>query len=112
MPTPRAPGSFRLSHPATHRAARRGEEAFSLFGGARAQRIIASIQADIGEGGRARVRQILASPRELYRIELERPDMSYLRITVLDRDALESLLEVTPEPVLRERFSFPSPLPD
>ena len=58
----------------------------------RAQRIraiINSIQRDLDEGGRAHVRQIMKGP-ELYRIELERPDWSYHRTTILDRDTLHS----------------------
>ena len=55
----------------------------------RVRRILASIQRDVDEGGTARVRQILRNPQELYRIEVERPDMSYLRTTVLGRDALQ-----------------------
>jgi hypothetical protein len=75
----------------------------------RQRRILASIQKDVDEGGTARVRQILRTPQELYRIEVERPDMSYLRTTVLGREALTALLEETPEAVLRERFIFRSP---
>ena len=75
----------------------------------RVRRILASIQRDVDEGGTARVRQILRNPQELYRIEVERPDMSYLRTTVLGRDALTALLEDTPEDLLRERFIFRSP---
>src|SRR5262245_33135608 len=75
----------------------------------RVRRILASIQRDVDEGGTARVRQIVRGPQELYRIEVERPDMSYLRTTVLGREALTALLEDTPESVLRERFIFRSP---
>ena len=35
---------------------------------------------------------MLKSPREIYRLELEVPDLGYQRITLLDRDALEDLL--------------------
>jgi hypothetical protein len=75
----------------------------------RVRRILASIQRDVDEGGTARVRQILGVPNELFRIEVERPDMSYLRTTVLGREALTALLEETPENLLRERFIFRSP---
>src|SRR5215831_3117305 len=50
----------------------------------RVRAIIRSIQRDLDEGGRACVRQIMKGP-ELFRIELERPDWSYLRTTILDR---------------------------
>ena len=58
------------------------------------------------EGGRAHVRQILRGPVELYRIELERPEMSYQRTTIVDRATLELLLEETPEETLRSGFRF------
>ncbi len=74
----------------------------------RIRAILASIQRDVDEGGRARVRQILTGPLELYRLELERPDMSYQRITILDRDSLTALLEQTPEETVRTSFSFPA----
>ena len=54
----------------------------------RIRRILTSIQNDVSEGGRAYVRQILRGPLELYRIELERPDMSYQRTTILDREGV------------------------
>jgi hypothetical protein len=75
----------------------------------RMRRILASIARDVDEGGTARVRQILRVPHELYRIEVERPDMSYVRTTVLGREALTVLLEETPENLLRERFIFRAP---
>lgn len=73
----------------------------------RVRAIIASIQEDVGMGGTATVRMIIDSPEaELFRIELDRPDMAYQRTTILTRDALETLLEETPEHLLRERFTF------
>ncbi len=72
----------------------------------RIRRIITSIQRDVDEGGRAHVRQILRGPLELYRIELERPEMSYQRTTIVDRATLEMLLEETPEETLRSGFRF------
>jgi len=76
------------------------------WGGRRARRILASIQKDIVSGGTARVRQILSSPEEIYRIEVEVPDMSYVRTTLMGREALTTLLEETPEDLLRDRFVF------
>jgi hypothetical protein len=70
----------------------------------RIARILDSIQQDLDNGGTASIRQILRSPRELYRLELELPDMSYQRTTILDRDALFALLERTPEQSIRERL--------
>jgi len=99
----RIPGSFRH---ASH------ERTFELYvdpigrSERRVGRILASIQQDIAEGCTALVRQILCQPRELYRLELERPDLAYQRITILDRDTLTTLLEQTSEETLRERFTF------
>jgi hypothetical protein len=68
-----------------------------LGGGApRLQRILSSLRNEIIEGGGAaniRVRQIFREPREIFRLELELPELGYQRITLLDRDALEELLE-------------------
>ena len=63
----------------------------------RAQRIVESLSEEIREGGEAvtlRVRRIFSSPREVFRLELDRPDIGYQRTTLLGREALESLLEV------------------
>jgi len=63
----------------------------------RAQRIVESICDEIRDGGEdvtLRVRRIFSNPREVFRVELDRPDLGYQRITLLGRDALESLLEV------------------
>jgi hypothetical protein len=62
----------------------------------RARRILESIRNEIVEGGAGqslRIRQIFRSPREIYRLELELPQLGYQRTTLLDRDALEELLE-------------------
>jgi hypothetical protein len=74
--------------------------------GPRLRRILSSIQQDVDAGGTARVRQITSAPFALYRVEVERPDMSYVRTTVMGSDALTALLEDTPEEVLRDRFVF------
>lgn len=63
----------------------------------RTERIVESLCDEIREGGDAvslRVRRIFSSPREIFRIELDRPDLGYQRTTLLGREALESLLEV------------------
>ena len=106
MPMGRIPGSFRHAHQA------RGLELFVDPVdpmGRRVGRILASIQQDLDEGCTALVRQILRGPRELYRLEIERPDMAYQRTTILDRDTLTALLEQTSEESLRERFTFREP---
>jgi len=103
MAMARVPGSFRIAHQA---------RTFELYTdpldhhNRRIGRIIASIQQDIDEGSTAYVRQILREPRELYRLELERPDIAYQRITILDRDTLEALLEQTPEETVRKRLKI------
>jgi hypothetical protein len=71
----------------------------------RIRNIIQSIRRDLDEGGRAYVRQIMKGP-ELFRIELERPDWSYNRTTILDRETLRSLLEATPEATVRSSMRF------
>lgn len=62
----------------------------------RVQRILDSLREEIVDGEptpHLRIRQVFCSPREIYRLELARPDLGYLRTTFLDRDALEELLE-------------------
>jgi hypothetical protein len=103
MRNARIPGSFKLSN---QRRPFIDDDPWDVVTGPRVRKIIASIQSDIGEGGRCRVRQILKNPRELYRLELERPDMSYERTTILDRDALTELLETLPEDTVRDSFLF------
>lgn len=59
----------------------------------RSRRILESLRSEIVEGGgQLRIRQVFETPREIYRIEIELPEMGYQRTTLLDRDALESLL--------------------
>ena len=62
----------------------------------RLQRILDSLRNEIiegGDGANIRVRQIFREPREIYRLELELPELGYQRTTLLDRAALEELLE-------------------
>ena len=54
------------------------------------------MRAEILEGGggsNLRIRQVFRTPREIYRLELELPELGYQRTTLLDREALEELLE-------------------
>jgi hypothetical protein len=63
--------------------------------GDRSHRIVDSLRTQILEGDedqRLRIRQVFENPREIYRIEIERPEQGYQRTTLLDRDALEDLL--------------------
>lgn len=62
----------------------------------RTQRIVDSLREEIREGGEQsslRIRRVFSTPREIYRLELERPDLGYQRTTLLGREALETLLE-------------------
>jgi len=62
----------------------------------RAQRIIDSISDEIRDGGEQsalRIRRVFREPREIFRVEVERPDLGYQRTTLLGREALEALLE-------------------
>ncbi len=68
----------------------------------RVSRILASLRDEILEGasgGHLRIRQVFESPREVYRLELELPELGYQRTTFLEREALEELLE---EDAIRE----------
>jgi len=61
----------------------------------RSQRILESLRNEIVESGgqSLRIRQVFRSPREVYRLELELPELGYQRTTLLGREALEELLE-------------------
>ena len=62
----------------------------------RTSRIVASIGDEIRGGGERsslRIRRVFSAPREIFRVELERPDLGYQRTTLLGREALEALLE-------------------
>jgi len=62
----------------------------------RCQRIVDSLRLQILTGGPdqcLRIRQIFENPREIFRVEIQEPELSYNRTTLLDRDALEDLLE-------------------
>lgn len=106
----RPPGAFKIAHRARRvrkrceTAPARGAENVDveacvgplLAGDARSQRILKSLCDEIAEGGpdaHLRIRQVFSSPREVFRLELERPDLGYQRTTLLDRDALEQLME-------------------
>jgi hypothetical protein len=60
----------------------------------RIERIVESLRAEIIEGnGGVRIRRIFENPREIFRLELELPELGYQRTTLLDREALDALLE-------------------
>ena len=61
----------------------------------REMRIVESVRSQILSGGddqQFRIRQVFDGSRDIYRIEIEVPEMSYQRTTLLDGDALEELL--------------------
>lgn len=59
----------------------------------RIERIVESLRSEILEGnGGVRIRRIFENPREVFRLELELPELGYQRTTLLDRDALDALL--------------------
>ena len=101
------PGSYRIisrarsADPLLHPALRTAR---------RVQRILDSLRAEICGEDRCptvRVRQVFSTPREIFRLELEDPDLGYQRTTLLDRDALEELLEWDE---VRERVDGAPPL--
>ena len=62
----------------------------------RMRRLLDSLRSEIlegGDGANLRIRRVFSKPQEIYRLELDRPEFGYQRTTLLDRDALESLLE-------------------
>ena len=86
------PGSYKLLG---HRRAADPLGPMRLAG--RAQRIIDSLLHQITsseEEQSLRIRQVFQDPIAIYRLEIEVPAMNYQRITLLDGDALEELLEV------------------
>ncbi len=100
----RPPGSFkiahrtRLGHDATARKTATDPYLDSLLSDDfRSQRILESLRSEIleaGGGRNLRIRRVFRTPREIYRLELALPELGYQRTTLLDRDALEELLEV------------------
>lgn len=102
------PGSFKIARGSRRIAGRLGgrlpsrNQAFDdyvdqlAFCDLRVQRIVDSLRREITGGGperSLRIRQVFQTPREIYRVELDVPGMSYQRTTLLDREALEELLE-------------------
>ncbi len=95
----RPPGSFKLiGHHGSRRertSSTSGEFDSYPLGTGREMRILESLRNQIVEGGDdqfLRIRRVFDGPREIYRIEIEVPDRSYLRTTLLDGDALAELL--------------------
>ncbi len=97
----RPPGAYKIR---TRSAQERGGESSNApFGSledfpgsdCRTQRVIESLRHEIATGGAhslLRIRMVFENPREIYRVEIERPELGYHRTTLLERDALEELL--------------------
>jgi hypothetical protein len=85
--------------PGTYKIASRNR-AFDAFldpevrGARRVRRILQSLRDEILEGAvdGLRIRRVFSAPREIFRLEIELPELGYQRTTLLDRDALEELL--------------------
>jgi len=59
----------------------------------RARRILDSLRNQIlQDSDGLRIRRIFTSPREVFRLEIDVPEMGYQRTTLLDREALDELL--------------------
>lgn len=58
----------------------------------RVQRLVESLRGEIQDDATTvRARRIFAEPRELFRLEIENPEMGYHRTTVLERPVLDAL---------------------
>ena len=64
-------------------------------GESRVRRTLDSLREQIrqAEATNLRIRQIFQNPREIFRVDLDLPEANGQRTTLLDRDALEDLLE-------------------
>ena len=94
-------GTYKLSY--RNRVSDEQEFAMSCLNLGREQRIVDSLRLQILDGGpdqSLRLRQIFSTPREIYRLEIREPEVGYSRVTLLDEDALEDLLETE---AVRER---------
>jgi hypothetical protein len=106
----KAHGTYKLIHRARRRcftrapakqearATSRAEELLSRVteSDSRAHRIVDSLRRQMSDGEEeieVRVRRVFSSPRSIYRLELSVPELGYQRITLLEEDALEELLE-------------------
>jgi len=88
----RPPGSYKIA------SRQRSYEDFAepeLRSERRARKLIDSLRTQIVEGEHGlRIRRVFTTPREVFRLELELPELGYQRTTLLDRDTLEELLAI------------------
>jgi len=90
----RPPGSYKLF--SRNRTIGTPLESFARWQG-RTQRIIDSLRAQISgaaPGATLRIREVFRTPRQIFRVELDIPEFGCQRTTLLDRDALEELLDL------------------
>ena len=73
----------------------------------RVRGVLDSLHRDIRAGSRVRVRQIIEGPVDVFRLESERSDLTCRRTTLLDREALEMLLEEVGTAAVERAFDFP-----
>jgi len=99
-PTMKPHGTYKLSYRRRAEPAEAPEAGLPFdpiaIGLGRCQRIVDSLRFQILHGGpeqSLRIRQIFSGPREIFRVEISEPDLRCSRTTLLDRDALEDLLE-------------------
>jgi hypothetical protein len=94
----RRPNTHGLSHHPASQRARYDPLGDPVLGGSpRLLRLLDSLRDQIvssGDGANVRVRQVFSEPQEIFRLELELPELGYQRTTLLDREALEELLEI------------------
>lgn len=101
----RPPGNYKIA------SRQRSYEDFAepeLRSERRTRKLIDSLRTQIVEGEEGlRIRRVFTTPREVFRLELEVPELGYQRTTLLDRDALEELLAFDEvRAVLRRRLSL------
>ena len=89
-PAMRPPGAYKISSRTRTLEAMLHPSARSAR---RVRRILESLRDQIVEGGEVRIRRVIKAPREIFRLELEMPELGYQRVTLLDRESLEELLE-------------------
>ena len=69
----------------------------------RVQRIVASLRREIqDEATTVRALRVFKTPHEVFRVEIENPELGYLRTTLFDRSVLDALRnDATIGPLLR-----------
>jgi len=83
------PGSFKVA--SRHRSFETSLDP-AVQGKLRVKRTVESLREEIrDEATTVRARRIFERPRELFRLEIQNPDMGYQRTTLLDRETLDAL---------------------